>query len=126
MSYGFKKDTCLINLPTLARLVLMSQRKVQNTIIYLESRGLVRRIGSRLGGEKRGNYYQVLIPESVPQSSPNIPPENCDENENGCIASDATLAPRACLAPPATVARGTTIKKVGSRSPACAHAAIMR
>jgi hypothetical protein len=44
----------------------MSQRKVQNTIVYLESRGLIKRIGLKLGGEKRGNYYQVLIPENVP------------------------------------------------------------
>jgi hypothetical protein len=110
LSYGFKKDTCLINLPTLARLILMSQRKVQNTIVYLESRGLVRRIGSRLGGEKRGNYYQVLIPEDVPPINPNIPPENCDEIEADCMAPDATLVPRACLAPHATVARGATIK----------------
>jgi hypothetical protein len=110
LSYGFKKDTCLINLPTLARLVLMSQRKVQNTIVNLESRGLIKRIGSRLGGEKRGNYYQILIPEDVPPTNPNIPPENCDGNETNCMASDATMAPRACLAPPATVARGATIE----------------
>ncbi len=110
LSHGFRKDTCLINLPTLARLVLMSQRKVQNTIVYLESRGLVKRIGSRLGGESRGNYYQVLIPEDVPPSNPIIPPENDDENETDCMAPDATLAPRACLAPHATVARGATIK----------------
>jgi len=110
LSHGFRKDTCLINLPTLARLVLMSQRKVQNTIVYLESRGLVKRIGSKLGGEKRGNYYQVLIPENVPPGSLNIPPETCDENEDDCMAPDATLAPRASLAPHATVARGATIK----------------
>jgi hypothetical protein len=110
LSYGFQKDTCLINLPTLARLVLMSQRKVQNTIVYLESRGLIRRIGSKLGGEKRGNYYQVIIPENVPPGSPNNQPENCDENEDDCTAPDATLAPRASLAPHATVARGATIK----------------
>jgi hypothetical protein len=110
LSHGFKKDTCLINLPTLARLVLMSQRKVQNTIVYLESRGLIKRIGSRLGGEKRGNYYQVLIPEDVPPINPNIPPENCDENGTTCMVLDATLAPRASLAPHATVARGATIE----------------
>ncbi len=104
LSHGFRKDTCLINLPTLARLVLMSQRKVQNTIVYLESRGLLKRIGSKLGGEKRGNYYQVLIPENVPPGSPNNPPKNCDENENDCTAPDATLAPHA------TVARGATIE----------------
>jgi hypothetical protein len=69
----------------------MSQRKVQNTIVYLESRGLVKRIGFKLGGEKRGNYYQVLIPENMPPGSPNIPPENCDENETNCMAPDATI-----------------------------------
>jgi len=110
LSHGFRKDTCLINLPTLARLVLMSQRKVQNTIVYLESRGLVKRIGSRLGGESRGNCYQVLIPEDVPPSNPNIPPENCEENDTGCMAPDATLAPHTSLASHATVARGATIK----------------
>ncbi len=104
LSHGFRKDTCLINIPTLARLVLMSQRKVQNTIVYLESRGLVKRIGSKLGGENRGNYYQVLIPGNVPPGSPNNPPENCDENGNDCTAPDATLAPHA------TVARGATIE----------------
>jgi hypothetical protein len=110
LSHGFHNDTCLINLPALAKLVLMSQRKVQNTISYLESRGLIKRIGSRLGGESRGNYYQVLIPESVPTINPNIPPEKCDETETGCMARDATLAPHASLAPHATVARGATIK----------------
>jgi hypothetical protein len=110
LSHGFRKDACLINLPTLARLVLMSQRKVQNTIVYLESRGLIKRIGSKLGGESRGNYYQVLIPEDVPPGNPIIPPENRDENESGCMAPDATLAPRACLAPHATVVRGATIE----------------
>ena len=88
----------------------MSQRKVQNTIGYLESRGLIKRIGSKLGGEKRGNYYQVLIPENVPPGSPNNPTENCDENGNDCTAPDATLAPGASLAPHATVARGATIE----------------
>jgi hypothetical protein len=110
LSHGFRKDTCLVSLPTLANSVLMSQRKVQNTITYLESRGLVERIGSRLGGKSRGNYYQVFIPESVPTNNPNIPPENCDEPEDGCTASDATLVPRATLAPHATVARGATNK----------------
>ena len=110
LSHGFRKDTCLINLPTLARLVLMSQRKVQNTIVYLESRGLVRRIGSKLGGERRGNYYQVLIPENAPANNPNTTPENCDETESGCVAPDTTLAPRTSLAPHATVAGGATIK----------------
>jgi hypothetical protein len=53
----------------------MSQRKAQNTINHLELRRLVKRIGSKLGGESGGNYYQVLIPESVPTGNPNIPPD---------------------------------------------------
>jgi hypothetical protein len=109
-SYGFHSNTCLVSLPALAKLVLMSQRKVQNTISYLESRGLVKRLGSRLGGKDRGNYYQVFVPEDIGPQNPNIPPEEYEETETGCIAPDATLAPRASLAPHATVARGATIK----------------
>jgi len=116
LSHGFKKDTCLINLPTLARLVLMSQRKVQNTIVYLESRGLIKRIGSRLGGEKRGNYYQVLIPEDVPPINPNIPPENRDENEADCMAPDATLAPHATVARCATIENDDDDLKIKNKS----------
>jgi hypothetical protein len=86
LSHGFRKDTCLISLPTLAKLVLMSQRKVQNTISYLASRGLVKRIGSKLGGKSRGNYYQVLIPENVPANNPNSPSENCCETVGSCMA----------------------------------------
>jgi hypothetical protein len=88
----------------------MSQRKVQNTIVYLESRGLVKRIGSKLGGESRGSFYQVFIPENVPASNPNTTPENCDDIESSCMAPDTTLAPCASLASHATVARGATIK----------------
>jgi hypothetical protein len=107
-SYGFRSNTCLVSLPTLAKSVLMSQRKVQNTISYLESRGLVKRLGSRLGGKDRGNYYQVFVPEDDPSTNPNIPPEKYDETGDSCIAPDATLGPRASLAPHATVARGAT------------------
>jgi hypothetical protein len=110
LSHGFRSDTCLVSLPKLAKSVLMSQRKVQNTIVYLESRGLVKRIGFKLGGEKRGNYYQVLIPENVPANDPNTTPGNCDETESGCMAPDATLAPHTSLALNATVARGATNK----------------
>ena len=94
----------------------MSQRKVQNTIIYLESRGLVKRIGSRLGGESRGNYYQVLIPEDVPPSNPIISPENCDENETDCMAPDATLAPHATVARDATIENDDDDIKIKNKS----------
>jgi hypothetical protein len=71
---------------------------------------LAKRLGSRLGGKDRGNYYQVFVPENVGPNSSNIPPEKCEEAETGCMAPNATLAPRASLAPHATVARGATIK----------------
>src|SRR5213076_460501 len=36
LSHGFRRDTCVVGLAKLAKLVLMSQRKVQDTITYLE------------------------------------------------------------------------------------------
>src|SRR5262245_52620248 len=36
LAHGFKRETCTIGLTKLARSVLMSQRKVQDTISYLE------------------------------------------------------------------------------------------
>jgi hypothetical protein len=62
LSHGFKRDTCLIGLAKLSRSVLMSQRKVQNTIDYLETRGLIKRIESKLGGPSKGNLYQIPLP----------------------------------------------------------------
>ena len=37
LSHGFRRDTCVVGLAKLAKSVLMSQRKVQNTITYLET-----------------------------------------------------------------------------------------
>jgi hypothetical protein len=62
LSHGFKRDTCVIGLAKLSGSVLMSQRKVQNTIAYLEKRGLIKRIESKLGGPSKGNLYQVPLP----------------------------------------------------------------
>src|SRR5688500_18207228 len=49
LSHGFKRDTCIIGLAKLAKSLLMSQRKVQDTILYLEKRGLIKRLASILG-----------------------------------------------------------------------------
>jgi hypothetical protein len=84
----------LINeVPEISRYLIevRPQRKVQNTITYLESRGLIKRIGSKLGGESRGNYYQILVPQNVPENSLNIPPDNCDEIESDYMARGATI-----------------------------------
>ena len=62
LSHGFKRDRCLVGLAKLATAVLMSLRKVQDTIAYLEKRGLIKRLGSALGGTSKGNIYQVMLP----------------------------------------------------------------
>jgi hypothetical protein len=98
LSHGFKRDTCLIGLAKLSRSVLMSQRKVQNTIAYLEKRGLIKRIESKLGGASKGNLYQVPLP--VASMAPDATVE-----QGATQAGDATVAPHATLAPGATVAR---------------------
>lgn len=85
LSHGFRRDTCLVGLAKLSRSVLMSQRKVQNTIAYMEKRGLVKRIEAKLGGTSKGNLYQIPLPV-------------------------ATIAPHATLAPGATVAQGANNK----------------
>jgi hypothetical protein len=110
LSHGFRKDTCLVNLPTLSKSVLMSQRKVQNTIIYLENRGLVRRIGSQLGGSARGNFYQVLLPDDFPATNATKTSDGCAATASACLAHDASMASPAAVAPRARVARGATNK----------------
>ncbi len=44
LSHGFKRDTCIVGLSKLAKSVLMSQRKVQDTVACLEKRGLIKRL----------------------------------------------------------------------------------
>jgi len=90
LSHGFRRDTCLISLSKLARVVMMSQRKVQDTIAYLEKRGLIEKLESKLGGESRGNLYRVPLPVV-------------------CMAPEATLAQSATLAGGATHAPHTTL-----------------
>ncbi len=65
LSHGFKRDTCIIGLAKLAKSLLMSQRKVQDTILYLEKRRLIKRVASILGGPSKGNVYQVMLPATV-------------------------------------------------------------
>jgi hypothetical protein len=96
LSHGFSRDTCVIGLAKLAQLVLMSQRKVQNTITYLERRGLVRRLQPVLGGPAKGIVYQVLIPAG-------------DLAPHATAAGSTALAPGASLAQDATVAPDTSV-----------------
>lgn len=104
LSHGFRRDTCLISLPKLASLVLMSQRKVQNTIVYLEKRGLIKRLDSRVTGPCRGNLYQVPLPVAEPAPESSIAP-------GATLAGGASLAPHATLAPDATPAPRATNKE---------------
>src|SRR5437867_8971238 len=61
LSHGFRRDTCTVGLAKLAKMVLMSQRKVQDTIVYLETRGLIKRLRVVLGGPSEGSVYQVPL-----------------------------------------------------------------
>jgi hypothetical protein len=40
LSHGFRRDTCIVGIARLAKSVVMSKRKLQETITYLEGRGL--------------------------------------------------------------------------------------
>jgi len=95
LSHGFKRDTCIIGLTKLAKALLMSQRKVQDTILYLEKRQLIKRVASILGGPLKGNVYQVIVPATVAPSA--------------TVASGATLAGHSTSAPAANVARQATL-----------------
>ncbi len=94
LSHGFRRDTCLISIPKLASLVLMSQRKVQNTIVYLEKRGLVKRLDSKITGPCRGNLYQVPLPVAEPVPEPGTAP-GAPPARGAPQAPHATPAPRA-------------------------------
>jgi hypothetical protein len=90
LAHGFKRETCTIGLAKLARSVLMSQRKVQDTISYLEKRKLIQRVGANLGGSSKGNIYRVFLPNAK--------------------APPATVAPETTSAQPATLAQSATNK----------------
>jgi len=97
LSHGFRRDTCLVSLAKLAKSVLMSQRKVQNTIVYLEKRGLIERVESKLGGPARGNLYRVPLPCASMAPDATVA-------QGATLAGDATQAPHTTLAQGATVA----------------------
>src|SRR5438034_4642756 len=96
LSHGFRRDNCVVGLAKLARSVLMSRRKVQDTIIYLEKRGLIKRLQAILRGPSKGNIYHVPLPFTG--TAP-----------GAIVADDATMAPRAPVAPHATVAPRATV-----------------
>ncbi len=101
LSHGFRRDTCVVGLAKLAKSVLMSQRKVQDTILYLEKRGLIRRLRAILGGPSKGNVYQVPMPSA--KTAPYSTVANDTTVAEGATpAHRATVAPGACVAPHAT------------------------
>jgi hypothetical protein len=103
LSHGFKRDTCIVGLSKLSKSVLMSQRKVQDTINYLERRGLIKRLRAILGGPAKGNVYQVMVPAAEPASDTTVA-------EDATIHGDATKAPHAAVARPSAAAQFATNK----------------
>jgi hypothetical protein len=81
-----------------------TQRKVQNTIAYLEKRGLIERVESKLGGPGRGNLYRVWLPSASMAQDATLA-------ESTTLAGDATPAPHATLAQGATVVRDANNKE---------------
>jgi len=88
LSHGFRRDTCVVGLAKLAKSILMSQRKVQDTISYLETRGLIKRLRAVLGGPAKGNVYQVPIPATDTAAGATVA-------GGADVAEDATVAPHA-------------------------------
>jgi hypothetical protein len=103
LSHGFKRDTCIVGLSKLSKSVLMSQRKVQDTINYLERRGLIKRLRAILGGPAKGNVYQVMVPAAETASDTTVA-------EDATIDGDATTAPDAAVARPSAAAQFATNK----------------
>jgi len=101
LSHGFRRDTCIVGLARLAKSVLMSQRKVQDTIVYLEKRGLIRRLRAILGGPAKGNVYQVPMP-SADTAPGSMVANDTNVAESATLAHRADVAPKACVAPHAT------------------------
>lgn len=102
LSHGFKRDTCIIGLAKLSKSLLMSQRKVQDTILYLEKRHLIKRVASILGGPSKGNVYQVMVPATMAPNATVTP--------GATLAGHSTSAPGANVARQATLAAGATNK----------------
>lgn len=103
LSHGFHRDTCIVGCSKLAKSVIMSKRKLQETIVYLEKRGLIKRLRSILGGPAKGNVYRVFLPATGDASGAT---DACDAT----VAGGATVAPNATLAPHTTVARNAPNK----------------
>ncbi len=103
LSHGFRRDTCIVGLSKLAKSVVMSQRKLQETISYLEKRGLIKRLRAILGGPSKGNVYRVLIPLTDAALDAAVA-----DDANGAGGANATTA--ATVASHATAVRCATNK----------------
>jgi hypothetical protein len=83
---AFRRDTCIVGIARLAKSVVMSKRKLQETITYLEGRGLIKRLRSIMGGPSKGNVYRVFVPSETMA-------------HGATVAGDATVAGGATVAP---------------------------
>jgi hypothetical protein len=106
LSHGFHRSTCIVGLTKLAESVLMSVRKVQETITYLETRGLVRRLERVYGGPMKGTVYEVFLPDVEAGS------ESARSGDGFLPAGGATPAPDADFEVGATPAPRATNKRI--------------
>jgi DNA-binding Lrp family transcriptional regulator len=70
LTAGFRRDTCKVGYPALARACSISRAAAIRAVEKLERRGLVERIGavSRGANAERGNRYRVRLPEILSRS----------------------------------------------------------
>src|SRR6266516_4604723 len=62
----------------------MLLRKVQDTVAYLEKRGLIKRLGANLGGPSKGSIYKDPLPDAGLA-------HDASETENSGQVGDATV-----------------------------------
>ncbi|MBA3765528.1 MAG: replication protein [Acidobacteria bacterium] len=51
LTRGFNKDTCRVSVPTLAKACNISERQIRKSIIKLEGRGFIQRVGQDFGNK---------------------------------------------------------------------------
>jgi hypothetical protein len=65
LSYGYRKEECVVGLQKLGTSTNTSQKTVQRAIQSLKQRGLVERVGASFGGQQKGNHFKVKLPGSL-------------------------------------------------------------
>ncbi len=69
LTRGFNKDTCRVSVPTLSKACNISERQIRKSIIKLEGRGFIQRIGQDFGNKDlalRGTTFKIFLSDAAP------------------------------------------------------------